>query len=262
MTEPQQTAVRGVGLETWRLGQGEPVLVLHDIEYVNEPKRFAELLAETFDVLLPSHPGFGDSELPAEFDSVDDLAYLYLDLLAEIGPAHVVGMGFGGWIGAEIAIRSCHDLRSLVLVDAVGIKTQGRETAEIADTFVMNPKSLLECAWHDPSLAEQHMRLPGLGSIEESELTTLLRNRESAALFGWNPFMHHPKLRRRLTRITAPTLVVWGQSDGVVSAEYGRAYAESIPGARFETLEAAGHYPYLEQPERFVELVASFLKRI
>ena len=47
-----------------------------------------------------------------------------------------------------------------------------------------------------------------------------------------------------------------------MSAEYGRAYAESIPGARFETLEAAGHYPYLEQPERFVELVASFLKRI
>jgi pimeloyl-ACP methyl ester carboxylesterase len=194
------------------------------------------------------------------FDSVDDLAYLYLDLVAASGPMHVIGTGFGGWIAAEMAVRCAHDIRSLVLVDAVGIKASNRETAEIADTFVMEPRRFLEVAWHDPILAEKHISLAGLRPMPEAELLTLLRNRQAAALYGWNPFMHNPKLLSRLGRITAPTLVVWGESDRIVDLDYGRAYAGAIPEARFETLEAAGHYPYLEQPERFVELVSRFLQ--
>ena len=253
--------VQGVSLEALRGGDGETVLVLHDVDYVNEPRPFLEILAREYSVLAPSHPGFGASDLPEVLDRPDDIAYLYLDLLDEIGPAHVVGAGFGGWIAAEMAVRCDHNIRSLVLVDAVGIKTAGRETAEIADTFVMNPVELLECTWHDPVQAEAQMKLPGLGTNSEAELRTVLRNRESAALFGWNPFMHNPKLRRQLHRIKVPTLVLWGKSDRVVGTDYGRAYAESITGARFEIIVAAGHYPQLEQPEQFVELVATFLKR-
>jgi pimeloyl-ACP methyl ester carboxylesterase len=252
--------VGGVRLEAWRMGVGEPVLLLHDIDYRNGPRPFMELLAKDFSVLAPSHPGFGASELPPLCDSVDDLAYVYLDFLRDHGPMSLIGMGFGGWIAAEMAVRCCHEIQRLVLVDAVGVKTAGREVAEIADTFVMDPRTLLPCTWHDAVLGEQHMDLPGLGSMSETDLTIVLRNRQSAALFGWNPFMHDPKLYRRLYRITAPTLVVWGQSDRVVSPEYGRAFADAIPGARFETLEAAGHYPYLERPERFVELVSPFLQ--
>jgi pimeloyl-ACP methyl ester carboxylesterase len=260
VTAPSRLVVGDVGLETWRLGRGEPLLLLHDIEYLNGPRPFTERLAQDYSIVLPSHPGFGASELPSDFDDVGDLAYLYLDLLAQMGPMHVMGMGFGGWIAAEMAVRCAHDVSSLVLVDAVGIKAAGRDTAEIADTFVMDPRRFLECSWHDPVLAEESMKLPGLGPIPEAELATLLRNRQSAALFGWNPFMHNPKLYRRLHRVSVPTLVVWGQSDKVVSTEYGRAYAGAIQGAGFEVLEAAGHYPYLEQPERFVKLVTSFLK--
>jgi pimeloyl-ACP methyl ester carboxylesterase len=219
-------------------------------------------LAKDYSVLLPSHPGFGRSELPENFDSVGDLAYLYLDLLAELGPMHVAGMGFGGWIAAEMAVRCAHEILSLVLVDAVGIKAAGRETAEIADTFVMDPHRFLECSWHDPALGEKHMTLPGLSTLDEEDLAILLRNRESAARFAWNPFMHDPKLYGRLHRVRTPTLVVWGQSDRVVGTEYGRAYAAAIPGARFETLEGAGHYPYLEKPERFVQMVAPFLGEV
>ncbi len=261
VTAPHPLVLHGVSLESWSLGEGEPLLILHDIEYLNEPRPFWHLLAGDFSIVGPSHPGFGSSDLPAGFDSVDDLAYLYLDLLEAVGPMHVMGMGFGGWVAAEVAVRCPHNLRSLVLVDAVGIKTAGRETAEIADTFVMDPGRFLECSWHDSDLAKQHMKLPGLGPMPEAELAVLLRNREAAALFGWNPFMHSPKLPGRLGRITVPTLVVWGESDGVVNPEYGRSYARAIPNARFETLPQAGHYPYLEQPERFVNLVASFLKR-
>jgi pimeloyl-ACP methyl ester carboxylesterase len=261
VTASSRLTIRGIGLETLRLGAGPPLLILHDIECLNEPRPFMELLGGDFSIVAPSHPGFGASDLPGDFDSVSDLAYLYLDLLRQEGPMSVLGLGFGGWIAAEMAVRCSHEMRDLVLADAVGIKTAGRETAEIADTFVMNPGQFLASAWHDPVLAGEHMPLPGLPSLDEARLTTLLRNRQSAALFGWNPFMHHPRLYRRLYRITAPTLVIWGQSDRVVGVEYGRAYAAAIPGARFQTVEAAGHYPYLEQPERFSALVSAFLKR-
>jgi pimeloyl-ACP methyl ester carboxylesterase len=106
------------------------------------------------------------------------------------------------------------------------------------------------------------MKLPGVGTLGEEDLVVLLRNRQTAAMFTWKPFMHNPKLRPRLARIDVPTLVLWGDDDRVVTPAYGRAYAESIPGGRFQTIPAAGHYPYLEQPEPFAAAVAAFLREV
>lgn len=233
--------------------------MLHDIEYLNEPQPFLEELAKEFSVLVPSHPGFGTSDLPGHFDSIDDLAYLYLDLLKDIGPAGVMGFGFGGWIAAELAVRSTAQIQRLVLVDAVGIKVGGTTDRDIADTFIVEPEEVLRMTWHDPSKGTGVMKFPN-ASLPEPELTALLRNRQSAALYGWNPFMHDPKLRGRLYRLGVPTLVLWGESDRVVVTAYGEAYAKAIPGARFEVIPEAGHYPYLERPDAFVSAVVPFLK--
>jgi len=242
--------------------EAETVLLLHDLDYLNRVDYpFIEALASNRRrVLAPWHPGFGGSSLPNDCDSIDDLAYVYLDLLRQIGPAHVVGFGFGGWIAAEIAVRCTHDITSLVLVDALGIKVGDRTAADIKDIFVLSPQELIELSWHDAGRGRDTMPLPTAnGRFDEDELTMLLSNRRTAALVGWKPFMHNPKLRARLSRIDRPTLVVWGASDGIVSPGYGRAYADSIPGARFASIAGAGHYPYLEQPTAFVNLVETFL---
>jgi pimeloyl-ACP methyl ester carboxylesterase len=97
---------------------------------------------------------------------------------------------------------------------------------------------------------------------DEDTLSLLLSNRRTAALVGWNPFMHSPKLRDRLARIDCPALVLWGASDELVTPMYGRAFAESIPGARFELIPEAGHYPYLEQPDGFVARLDAFLQGV
>jgi pimeloyl-ACP methyl ester carboxylesterase len=255
--------VGDVTFELFRLGAGEPLVVLHDAEYLatgTDP--FLERLAEQFDVLLPSHPGFGGSTLPDSFDSVDDLAFAYLDLLREVydgQPVHLVGLGFGGWIAAELAVRCTHGLRSLTLVDALGIKVGGIEARDIADIYVVDTDELVRLSWHDPEVGGQLMKLPGRGGLPEEELTALLRNRQSTVLFGWRPFLHNPKLRARLRRIDVPTLVVWGESDGWVSVDYGRAYVAAIPGARFEVIPEAGHFPYLEQPGAFATTVTRWL---
>jgi pimeloyl-ACP methyl ester carboxylesterase len=239
----------------------DPIIVLHDLDYVNGVDYpFVQQLAKRWRVLSPWHPGFGGSSLPATFDSVDDLAYVYLDLLRQTGPAHLLGLGFGGWIAAELAVRCTHDVRSLVLVDALGIKVGDRTTRDIADMFVVSPTELLTLSWHDTERGKVEMALPDTDhGPTEDELTQLLENRKTAALLGWKPFMHNPKLRARLARIDRPSLVVWGASDGIVSAAYGRAYADSIPGARFELIAEAGHYPYLERPTELLDVVEPFL---
>lgn len=258
---PHQLTAGNLTLECLQGGRGDSVLVLHDVDYLNTWQPFAAQLAPHFALSVPSHPGFGASERPEWLDSVDDLAYVYLDLLRELGPSHVVGLGFGGWIAAEMAVRSDGLMRSLVLVDAVGIKTGDHLSRDIADTFVMKPRDFLAASWHNAEAGAGVMRLPGLSELTNEEALTVMRNKESAALYSWNPFLHNPKLARRLDRIRVPTLVLWGDSDRVVTPDYGRAYADRIPGATFQTIAAAGHYPYLEQPEAFVEAVTQFLKR-
>jgi pimeloyl-ACP methyl ester carboxylesterase len=254
----EKVALQGLTLETLEGGQGEPLLVLHDQEYLNTGWPYLDRLAEHFAVMAPSHPGFGQSTLPEHFDSIDDVVYAYLDLLREKSGVRLVGMGLGGWIAAEIAVHCSHDLKSLVLVDAVGIKTGGPTERDVADNFIMDAAAFLQASWHDPEAGAKVMKLPE-PDLPEEDIITLLRNRQTTALFTWKPFMHNPKLRQRLGRITIPTLVVWGDSDGIVTPDYGRAYSGGIPGAKFSLIHNAGHYPYLEQPEAFDATVLPFL---
>ena len=254
------TDVHGLQLECLTGGTGEPVVVLHDQEYLNTGWPYLDQLAERFSVTVPSHPGFGQSQLSDDIDSLDDVVYVYLDLLRNLGqgPVRLIGLGLGGWIAAEIAIRCTHDLKRLVLVDAVGIKVGGYTERDIADNFVMDAETFLKASWHDAEAGARTMKLPG-PELPEEDVVTLLRNRQTTALLTWKPFMHDPKLRQRLRRINVPTLVVWGDSDGIVTPEYGRTYAGSIPEAKFVPITNAGHYPYLEQPQAFDAAVLPFL---
>jgi len=250
---------RGGELEVRRGGAGPSVLLLHGSYGWWGWEPVHERLAEQFDVIAPSHPGFGRSTRLSGVDTIDDLAYFYLDLLTEmrLTPARIVGFGLGGWIAAEIAVRSPETIERLVLVDSVGIKVSDRETRDIGDPFIVSGPELQAMLWRDP---ETHQApVPG-PTLEPELLEAVLRNLESALYYGWKPYMHNPKLRQRLHRIAAPTLVVWGADDRIVSSAYGRAFAESIPGARFVAIPDAGHYPHREQVERFIPPVVDFLK--
>lgn len=248
--------VQGIELEVLRRGAGHPVLVLHGMETVPPRAPFLDLLARHAEVLAPSHPGFGHSPRPDDFDSVYDLVQLYLQLLDDLPHDRVtlVGLSFGGWLAAEVAVSCPHRLDRLVLVDAVGIKVGDRETADILDVFNTLPEDVRRRSWHDAG------RAPAFDGMSDDELSVHHRNREALCLYGWRPYLYNPHLRRWLARIAVPTLVLWGASDRVVAPAYGRAYAAAVPGARFELVEGAGHHPELEQPAAFVERVVTFLK--
>lgn len=248
--------VDGVQIKLVGAGSGKPILYLHSAEGVDPSAQWFEQLARGFRVLAPWHPGFGHSELPREFRTVGDLAFFYLEVVRELDlqQAVLVGSSFGGWLAAEIAIRSTTAFSHLILLDPLGIKVGGREQRDIADLYAMSRVEIARRAYHDPDRATIDY-----GSLSDEQLLAIARSREAMAHFGWSPYMHDPSLRRWLRRIRIPTLVMWGASDGIVSPSYGRAFAAAIPGARFELIEKAGHYPHVEQPEQFLGLALDFL---
>ena len=250
--------VRGVQLEVVERGQGPPILWLHGEEGLDPHAPFIDLLAATGRVTAPSHPGFGHSPESGSVDTVDDLAYLYLDLLADQNrrDVTVIGSSLGGWIAAEMAVRSIERIGALVLVAPLGIKVGDRETRDIPDIFALHPDEVTRLQYHDPArFAVDYAKR------SDDELTVIARNREATALYAWEPYFHNPKLPQRLHRVTVPTLFVWGAQDRFVSAAYyGAAYRAAIPGAQLELIDGAGHFPHLEQPEPVVELVRGFAR--
>ncbi|HZT09120.1 MAG TPA: alpha/beta hydrolase [Chloroflexota bacterium] len=251
--------VAGGELEIYRGGSGPRVVLLHGCYGWWGWEDVHERLAGEFTVLAPVHPGFGRSSRLPGVDSVDDLAYFYLDLFADwnVLPVRLVGFGLGGWIAAEVAVRCPQAVERLVLVDSVGIKISDRETRDIADPFILIGDEQQPMFWHDPSTHRVPIPTP---TMPEQVLQRTLRNAEAAMYYGWKPYMHNPKLRQRLHRIAAPTLVVWGEEDRIVSRSYGQAFAESIPDARFVAIPDSGHYPYREQLDRFAAPVVEFLR--
>jgi pimeloyl-ACP methyl ester carboxylesterase len=252
----EQLSVGGMELEVLRRGMGQPVLLLHGMQNVDPRARFVDLLGRRAEVIAPSHPGFGHSARPADFDTVYDLVHLYLDLLDALPYERVtlVGLSFGGWLAAELAVKCCHRVDRLVLVDAFGIKISERDTPDILDVFSTLPQEVQRRSWHDPG-----RWAPDFDAMSDDDIVVRARNWEALCLYGWHPYMYNPQLKRWLRRITRPTLVLWGTSDGIVSPSYGRAYSALIPGAHFELIAEAGHHPELEQPEAFVDRVAGFL---
>jgi pimeloyl-ACP methyl ester carboxylesterase len=249
--------INGIRIDTVERGTGTPLLFLHPGIGLDPAATVLDKLASHARLIAPTHPGFGTSEQPPSFDRVDDLAYFYLDLLDELDLKGVtlVGVSLGGWIAAEMAVKSTARLARLVLANAVGIKVGSRETRDIADIFAMPEKEFNERAYANPALGARDYK-----AMADADVRAAARNREATARYAWSPYMHDPKLKGRLHRIKIPTLFLWGDSDRILSEPYGRAYAGLIPGARFETVAKAGHFPHLEQPEEFARRIHAFME--
>ncbi|HUN41745.1 MAG TPA: alpha/beta hydrolase [Acetobacteraceae bacterium] len=251
-------SVSGVTLDIEERGEGRPVLFLHAEEGLQPRRPWLDLLSQRCRVIAPHHPGFGESSLPDWFGTVDDIAYLYLDLARTLGlhDAVLLGTGFGGWIAAEMAVRNTQPFAHLVLAAPVGIKLGGVTDRDIVDVFAVTRADLMRLAWADPRRGEIDYT-----TLAESELAAIVRGREALALFGWKPYMHNPRLKRWLHRIDIPTLLLWGAQDRIVTPTYGNGWRAAIPGARLGIIDGAGHFPHWEQPEAFVARVADFTSR-
>jgi pimeloyl-ACP methyl ester carboxylesterase len=254
--EDVRVAVRGGKFSTtMRLGgDGPPLVFLHGPSGPVGDAPFLEDLARRFTVYAPAHPGFGSGEGVEHLDDVLDFSLYYLDFLAELGITrpHLVGHSLGGMIAAEIAALAPREFSRLVLVCPSGLWI---DAVPIPDFFTFSPEQLVRSALHDPrgpvgaELAAQFR--------DPERLLEWNRCLASAAKFLWP--IPDKGLKKRLHRLTMPTLVVWGASDGLIPTAYAHAFGASLPNSRVAILNGAGHLPMLEQREAFVTAVCEFL---
>jgi pimeloyl-ACP methyl ester carboxylesterase len=248
--------VNGLRVDMIERGTGRPILFLHAENGIEPATQAINELARHARVIAPSHPGFGQSEVAKDMRTVDDLSYFYLDLLDQLDlrDVTVVGVSLGAWIANEIAVKSTARLSRLVLANAVGVKLGDREKRDIADIFAITEKEYIDLVYCDAKVGMRDYK-----ELPEAVALGAARAREATARFAWNPFFHNPKLKNRLHRIRIPTLFLWGTHDRMLTEDYGRAYSALIKGARFETIDRAGHFPDHEQPKAFAEKVMAFM---
>lgn len=241
-------------LTVTRRGSGPQILILHGGDGPTGRFPFADRLAERYEIIEPVHPGFAGTPIPEHFDNLQDLIFLYLDLIdhLDIGDAILMGFSMGGWAAVEIAVINARRFSKLVLVDSVGIKVGGPFDRDIADVFAVSADELTRIGWHDPSKA------PDPKTMTDDELQVFAADRIAHGLYTWEPYMHNPKLPYRLHRIDIPTLLMWGEGDGVVTPSYGEAFRDLIPGANLVVIPNAGHSPHVEQPEAFAKHFLEF----
>ena len=246
-----------VELDVYRGGSGPALLFLHGGGGVHPGAPAFNLLAKHFSVTAPVHPGFGGSTLPFWMDSVDDFVHVHLELMEKLDLRDVilVGTSLGGWVAADLATKNRTRISKIVLVSPVGIKVGPRDKLDIPDIFATSMKDVDKLMFADPA----KFGFTPEGKSDD-DLRILARNRETMALVTWDPYMHNPKLKRRLHVIDRPTLFLRGEKDGLVSQSYVEAYAGFIPGAKVETIPNARHAPQVEQAEDFVARILRFAK--
>ena len=231
------------------VGRGRPVLVLHGGGGPLTVARFVEAMSADARVIAPVHPGFGGTPRPDDLARIEQLADAYAALLErlELADVLVVGFSIGGWIANALALRAGERLRGLVLVNGAGIVVDGEPCA---DVFSLAPQQLSALSYHDPARF-------GLdpATLTDTQKAGMAANMKTLAVYGRARDMGDPALRARLADVRLPVLVVWGESDRVVTPAYGRAVAAAFPDARFELIERCGHMPQIEQPARLLALV-------
>ena len=245
--------IAGAAMHLMRAGAGTPLLVLH--HDIGTPDRlpFYDALAARHDVLIPHLPGWGRSERPGWMRHPRDLAAMAQWLLAELGTgqAALLGLGFGGWIAAEMASQAPRDFRALALVGAMGIKPP---EGDILDQAIVSYLVYPQAGFHNP---EAFRTVYGEVSTDQLEAWDIAR--EMCFRIAWKPYMYSQTLPHLLGGVRAPALVVWGEDDRIVPISAGQAYAKALPGARFATVPACGHFADMEQPEALARLVLDFL---
>jgi pimeloyl-ACP methyl ester carboxylesterase len=233
-------------------GNGRPILILHG---GGGPQTVAGLAAglSKAHVLVPTHPGFSGTPRPEWFDSIDDLALAYLDLLErlDLRDVLVIGSSMGGWIASAMALHdTSRRLRGLVLINATGIQVEGHP---VADVSKLTPQELSALSFHNPAAFPVNP-----ATVTQEQIEARAANARTLAVYDQGLNSADPKLSRRLSRVRIPVLVAWGESDRVCDLEYGRAYAQSFLDARFEPIPEAGHLPQIEQPQHLLTLVRKF----
>lgn len=257
-------------------GSGPALVLLHGIGDSSEAwAPLMPALGEHFTVVAPDLLGHGASDKPRADYSVAAYANGVRDLMDVLGieRATIVGHSLGGGVAAQTTYQYPHRIERLVLVSAGGV---AREVTPLL--------RLLSAPYAELALPVTQLpgaRLVALALAEAAKRTPLGLGRDADNLMRVFDGLPSGAARRSFTRTLRsvvdwrgqlvtmldrcylaegmPTLLVWGDRDGVIPVAHGRLAHEAMPGSRFEVFSGAGHFPHHAEPERFVQLLLDFV---
>jgi pimeloyl-ACP methyl ester carboxylesterase len=240
-------------------GSGPPVVYLHT---AGGPRwdPFLDALAERHTVYAPDHPGTGATARESIYDvqTLQDLVLIYDELLDELGleTVPVIGSSFGGMVACELAALRRGRISRLVLIDPIGL---WRDDAPVTAYMLLRPEELVTTLFSnlDAEPVKQFLTMP----TDPDELAVAMADSiwalGTTGKFVWP--VPDKGLDRRMHRIDAPTLIIWGEDDKLVSSIYAKEFADRIDDSRVEIVKGAGHVPQWEQLDTVRPLVLDFL---
>lgn len=238
-------------------GEGAPVVYLHGL-LGQEWGRLQDELAETHRVFAPAHAGSGEPDELRNLDGIYDLVIYYDDLFNKLGLEQIdlIGHSFGGMIAAEIAAAYPHRVRKLVLIDPLGL---WRDDAPVADYLLIPAERRASILLGDPARADvqAHLALPEDPKAQMAEVLQRITTLASVSHFIWP--IPERGLQKRLHRVRAETLIVWGAEDKFVPSLYAQDFAAKIAASEVEIVPGAGHTPQFDQPALVSERIRTFL---
>lgn len=250
-------SVRGRNIRLFRGGSGAPLLFLQDT-FCPAWLPVHQHLSASYEVFLPVHPGCSGSEDGFDqFDEIEDLVFHYLDLCAvlHLDRPVLVGASFGGWIAAEWTIRYSGALSKLVLIGALGLRVPD---APAADILGIDVAAARQAIFADPRAPLALDIIPD--TPKQEEIVSSLLARQTLARFAWQ-FPDNPRLIRCLYRVTAPTLIIWGERDGFVPLAHGKAFQQGVANSELVVVPNSGHLPHVEATDACVEIISNFLRK-
>ena len=249
--------------KVFRAGSGPTVVFLHAAGGVSDADPTLGALAQEYSVIAPLAPGFNDLTELKDIADVHDLAIYHDDLFESLGleGVPVIGHSFGAMIAAELAAHYPSRVSKLVLIAPIGL---WKDDEPVADLFGAPITEIGDLLWADPNgpgavatkMAMESMQAADAEQIADM-MIPMMQGFAAAAKFMWP--IPEKGLAKRLRRITADTLLIWGAQDRLVPPSYAEEFARLIPSARIEVIEGAGHMAPVEAMDQVMAAVTKFL---
>ena len=249
--------INGSSIHYQRGGEGPTLLYLHGAGGTGNAMPMMELLSAHYDVIVPDHPGFGQSDTPEWLDNIADAAYAYLDFIQALNLNDITlfGSSLGGWMAMEIAVRDQSNIKQLVLSNAAGLSMRD---IPMGDMFLWDDETKVRKLIFDQDLQDKVLSMTP--SEEQQEVNN--KNTFTTAKLAWEPRFFNPDLHKWLHRITVPTMIVWGDNDLLFPEAYGQNLKQHIPHAKYVVINDCGHLPHVEQKDELQQAITDFISEV
>ncbi len=241
-------------------GRGPPLVYLHGPWGLNPDRPFIARLADGHTVYAPKFPGTsrGDHAAIHALDTWLDLVVYHGELFDRLGLAAptLVGHSFGGLLAAEFAAAAPKSIGSLVLIDPVGL---WRDDLPVTNWMLLSNDARRRALFADPDgeAARRFFEVPADPAERVDTLAQFTWAQACTGKFVW-PIADRG-FKHRIHRVAAPTLILWGEADGVIAPAYAQEFAQAIAGARVAMIDQAAHLPHLENPGAVGKALWGFL---